>query len=141
MNFEQIASLVGMITGVIGTVFGLISIAHNRFLAVNEFLSGLHDPGLIEARKHVYNTAPDALTITDEAAAEVINFFQRWGLLAQHKYLPLWVFDHGSGGGTIRLYKKLEPFIIQMRTKHSDATYASGFEWLYKALVKRGKPS
>lgn len=138
LSYEMIAAIVGMVTGIIGTVFGLLGLVHNRFLAANEFLSGLHDPTFIQSRRHVYqmHAAKKAFSIDDGQASAVVNFFHKWGLLAQHRYLPMWVFKSGSGPGVIRLYEILLPFIDSMRSKHGDVLYAGGFEWLYKRLKR-----
>ena len=69
--------------------------------------------------------------------AIVINFFHHWGLLARKGYLPLWVFDYGSGAGVIRYYEILKDRIETMRNTHNDPSYASGFEWLYNKMKKR----
>lgn len=133
-----ICTIVGACAGLTGMVFGIISIKHNRYLAVNAYMSGIEKKEFVAARSHVYNTK-EPLTIQDEQAAEVINFFQHWGLMARKKYLPMWVFESGAGAGVIRLYRVTEQCILDKRKANNDNTYASDFEWLYHKLQLRSR--
>lgn len=139
-NVNQAVSLVlsilGTITGIAGMLFGIIGIIHNRFLAVHDYLSGIDDPSFISARAAVYN-ANGSDTLDNKDVATVINFFHHWGLLVQKHYLPMWVFDSGSGAGVIRLYECTKSHIVKMRLEHNDPTYAANFEWLYLTLRQK----
>ena len=139
MSVTDIAAIVGMVTGILGAVLGSLGFLHNRFLAVHQFLSGLHTDGAIKARKHIYETEVADISIGDEDASKIVNFYHQWGLMAKHKYLPLWVFNDGNRNGAIRLYEKLTCYIKDMRKLHNDETYAAGFEWLYGTLLTRKK--
>lgn len=140
MESSIIFSIIGVITGSAGMIIGIIGIIHNRFLAVHNFFTSMEDQDFISARHYIYNrTEPFFVDDVDAAqnAAMIINFFQHWGLLSRKHYLPMWVFDSGSGAGTIRLYELTKNFIIQMRKKNNDPTYADEFERLYMFLLKR----
>lgn len=120
MESSIIFSIIGVITGSAGMIIGIIGIIHNRFLAVHNFFTSMEDQDFISARHYIYNRAePFFVDDVDAArnAAMIINFFQHWGLLSRKHYLPIWVFDSGSGAGTIRLYELTKNFIIQMRKK------------------------
>lgn len=136
MNIELLLSIIGACTGIFGAVCGFFGIIHNRFLAVNEYLTALEDSEFVEARKQIYNQE-EKLSPDDVQASVVVNFFHHWGLMARKHYLPLWVFDSGSGAGVIRLYSLTEQYIEERRQLHNDPTYASNFEWLNRAMKRR----
>lgn len=137
MKIDDIASIIGMVTGILGCVLGCFGFFHNRFQAVHQFLSELYTDKAVKARKHIHDTPIEDISIQDEYASQIVNFYHEWGLMAKNKYLPLWVFDGGNGNGTIRLYEKLSTYIKAMRDVQNDITYASGFEWLYGTLLTR----
>lgn len=128
-----VCAIIGACAGLTGMVFGIIGIKRDKTTAVHLFMSEIENDEFIAARNHVYNTE-EPLTIQDEQAAKVINFFQHWGLLARKKYLPMWVFESGAGAGAIRLYEATKQCIKAKREKNNDKTYASDFEWLYHTL-------
>lgn len=131
-------SIVGAAAGLCGMVLGIISFFHSRFEVVHSFLSAIEEPAFTEARAAVMNTnEEETIDLQKPHEAIVINFFHHWGLLARKGYLPLWVFDYGSGAGVIRYYEILKDRIETMRNTHNDPSYASGFEWLYNKMKKR----
>lgn len=138
MTVQLCLSVIGAVTGTIGAIIGILGILHNRFLAVNQYMEALEDVRFIEARTRIYNQAPNQpIPINNEDASIIVNFFHHWGLLAKKHYLPLWVFDSGSGSGIIRLYDLTKGYIMERRQIHQDSTYASDFEWLYLELQRR----
>lgn len=138
MTVQLCLSVIGAVTGTIGAIIGILGILHNRFLAVNQYMEALEDVRFIEARTRIYNQAPNQpIPINNEDASIIVNFFHHWGLLAKKHYLPLWVFDSGSGSGVIRLYDLTKGYIMERRQIHQDSTYASDFEWLYLELQRR----
>lgn len=139
IDSQLVLAITGVVTGISGLIFGLLAVTHNRYRAVSEYLSKMHDNTFVAARKHVYQVCDDGGTfsIGDKEAAEVINFYHIWGTLARHGYLPMWVFrERISGPGALRLYTILEPLITQCATVHDDPTYANGYKWLAKKLQK-----
>ncbi len=132
MDFLPIISAVSAACSVIGAI---ISVKYNRFKAVNEFLSAVEDEKFIVAKKHVYNCECFGLEDTD--AALVVNFFHHWGLLARKHYLPMWVFDSGTGSGACRLYERVSEYIVNRRKANNDLFYAEHYDWLYTKLQQR----
>lgn len=138
MTIELCLSIIGAVTGVIGTAIGISGIMHNRFLAVSQYMEALEEKDFIDARARIYNwTANQPIPIDNKDASIIVNFFHHWGLLAKKHYLPLWVFDSGSGSGVIRLYDLTKGYIMERRSVHQDSMYANNFEWLYHELNQR----
>lgn len=134
--FLSILGALGGIAGIISIIEVVLNSRNNHYLAVHEFLMGHDDVEFIAARAAVYNHT-GTQRLDDKDIAKVVNYFHHWGLLAKKKYLPLWVFDYGSGAGVIRLYEITRDYIVQRRKVHEGSTYALGFEWLYYTLKDR----
>lgn len=137
MTVEMCFSIIGAITGTLGIIIGILGILHNRFLAIHQYMEAFEAPDLINAKTVIYNIDPSEITLDSKEASQIVNFFHYWGLLAQKHYLPMWVFDSGSGAGVIRYYELTQEYIMKRREHHKDSTYASNFEWLYHELQRR----
>lgn len=137
MTIELCLSLIGVVTGVIGTVIGIFGVLNNRYLAIRQYMEGAEKHDFIEARTTIRNTDSNQISLNSTEAAQLVNFLDHWGLLAKKHYLPLWVFDSGSGAGVIRYYDLTQGYIAKRRERHRD--YASNFEWLYCELQRREK--
>lgn len=138
MTIELCLAIIGTVTGTIGSIIGIFGILNNRFLAVNQYMAALEEKDFLQARASIYKNATNqAISIDSTDASIIVNFFHHWGLLARKHYLPLWVFDSGSGSGVIRLYDLTKGYIMDRRQIHQDSTYASNFEWLYYELKRR----
>lgn len=137
MTIELCLSIIGAVTGIVGIIISILGVFHNRFIAIHQYMEALETPDFIKARTSIYNTDPSQISIDNKEASQIVNFFHHWGLLAKKRYLPMWVFDSGSGAGVIRYYELTQDYIMEMRKHHSDSTYASNFEWLYHELQRR----
>lgn len=138
---QDVLGLVGAITGALGLFVALSDhFRQARYEAVNQFLTELGEKELIEARKHIYNTDPVLISIDDEKASLVVNFYHKWGMMAEHRLLPLWVFNEANRNGMMRLYDALSRFMASNREKNGNDDYASGFEYLHRKLEQK-KPS
>ena len=118
MEQITIIDIVSSIVAVVSLGISMYGFWHNRFLAVNEFLSKIESNELIAARKYVYNT--DVFDKNDEQAAIIVNFFHHWGLLVKKHFLPMWVFDDATGFGACRLYRRLETYIARRQEINVD---------------------
>lgn len=137
MSIELCLSIIGAVTGIVGAAIGIFGVFHNRFLAVHQYLEAVEAPDFIDAKAIIYNSDPRQIPLESREAAIIVNFFHHWGLLAKKHYLPLWVFDSGSGAGAIRLYELTQEYIRKRQGHHKDSSYASNFKWLYNELQDR----
>lgn len=137
ITIELCLSVIGAVTGIVGAAIGIFGVFHNRFLAVHQYLEAVETPDFIEAKAIIYNSNPKEISLDSREAAQIINFFHHWGLLAKKHYLPLWVFDSGTGAGAIRLYELTQDYIRKRQYHHKDSSYASNFTWLYFKLQRR----
>lgn len=137
MTIELCLSIIGAVTGIIGSMIGIFGILHNRFLAIHQYMEALEAPDFIKARAYIYNIDSTQIPLDSKEASLIVNFFHHWGLLAKKHYLPMWVFDSGSGAGVIRYYQLTQEYIKKRRVHHDDPTYAQNFEWLYDELQRK----
>lgn len=135
MTIELCLSVIGAVTGIVGAIIGIYGVFHNRFLAIRQYMDGVESPIFLEARTNIRNIDPNQISLESRDAAQLVNFLDHWGLLAKKHYLPMWVFDSGSGDGVICYYERTRKYIMKRREDHS--TYASNFEWLYYKLQGR----
>ncbi len=136
-SMEMAVAIVGVVTGITGMILGIAGFLHHRFEVMLEFFEKIDSKEFIASRREVYSGK--YLTLQDEDAAYVVNFFHQWGLFTKKHYLPIWVFDGATGAGAMRLYTLCEPHIELKQKETNDETYGEYFKWLYKKLYKRGK--
>lgn len=142
-----VISALGLISGLIGMVIGVLSYLHNRSLAVNTYFEQDANVRLSDARHFIYNLSEDECITNDHSVKEtgmvgaIVSFYDHWGLMIVRKQLPLWVFYcrkdglTASGYSVIRLYRKLKPTIAYRR--HQNYRYAFYFERLSNILLKK----
>lgn len=106
-----------------------------HFQMVREYYRDGDNPEQREARKVVYNTAPERLVGT-APAENVASFFHSWGMLVKKGAMPPWVFlETATGDRVVSLHTRLQPHIAAEREKAPD--YASGFVWLAEGIKTR----
>ncbi len=132
---EIIVSIISSVIALLSLVISAFGIVHNRYLAVNEFLTKIENADFIETRRYIYNNSN--FPIDDKKVPEVVNFFHHWGMLVEKHYLPLWVFDEAAGNGAIRLYEHSKEYIYLRRKVDKDPYYGEGFERLVIKLRRR----
>lgn len=136
LNWMQILpGVVGMATGIVGMVSGLKGMQHNKAVTIDKFFSALESKDFIKVKKAIYTK--EITDVHDEDAASIANFYHHWGLMVKKKYLPIWVFDGGTGEGVIRSYERVRNYINFRRENDHNKAYAEHFEWLYHELLKR----
>lgn len=70
---ELIISIVSGVTAIISVFISCFGFIHNRFLAVDEFLTKVEDDKFLEVKKYIYNHN-GAFDIDDGQAAIIVNF-------------------------------------------------------------------
>ena len=128
-------SIIGAVTGIVGLIISLTShFFQTRHSSVTLFLTELGSVESIAAREHVHNTPPGDIDAKDKSASYIVNFYHKWGIMAERRLLPLWVFNAANIAGMHRLRGELEPYIA--RAKQAESSYASGFDWLCRKFPK-----
>lgn len=105
--------------------------------SVVQYFSEGDSKEMVEARRRVLESASSEISISDDDARQVCNFFHCWGLLVQKGLLHIWVFDGSSGNRVLQLYSALQKFICSQRQQTDNEDYAEGFKWLHKQIERR----
>ena len=134
---ELIFGIISAIIAIISLFISIYTTKNSRYMVVDKYFECVESETFIKAKKHVYTT--DELSVDDEQAAIIVNFFHHWGLLAKKKYLPMWVFDGATGKGMLRLYERTKSYIEARQKYNNDNTYGEYFLWLYNKVQKQMK--
>lgn len=138
INVILLSSLILSILSLIISIISLLnSIKVKKYTIINDFFKSMEQSEFIEARNYVYNYIHKDNEINNHKVNIVVNFFHHWGYLAKNKFLPMNVFESGSGEGVLRLYSKCENYIYDYRRIHKDIKYAEYFEWLNKEIGRQ----
>lgn len=136
-NFVLWSSIFSISSLIISIMSCSNSIKVKKYTIINDFFKSMEQSEFIEARNYVYNYIHKDNEINNHKVNIVVNFFHHWGYLAKNKFLPMSVFESGSGEGVLRLYRKCENYIYDYRRIHKDNTYAEYFEWLNKEITRQ----
>ena len=143
----MVISALGLFSGLIGMVIGVLNYLYNRSIVVNSFFAYDANARLSDARHFIYNLNEDECITNDSPkdaqrmVVEIVNYYDHWGLMVERKKLPLWVFYcrrdglTAAGFGVIRLYHRLKPTITYRQRQNYK--YAFYFEKLIELLSKK----
>lgn len=83
-------------------------------------------------RKYGPETNPDAYA----SLQQVIEHYQMIGLFVEQKALDLDIVNRHHGKFTIRLWEKVEPYVIEHRKRYDNPMHWHSFEYLYNEIKK-----
>lgn len=145
MNLETLASLsqiIGTVTIVGGTVFGLIQLwelkKQRRNAVAGDLMRTFMDADLAQAITLI-RVLPDGVSAeelrnagpeTERAAVLICTTFETMGLLAFHRIAPFSLVMELAGGLTVVMWRKLGPWLTQIRKEQSQPSWAEWFQWL-----------
>ncbi len=84
-----------------------------------------------EAYKAWEEKEPDA----GEYPAEIVAFFEHVGFLVEKKFVDLDVVADRLSHYVVLDWRKLEPWVVAMRTEMNDPIYGEHFQHLYKQIL------
>jgi hypothetical protein len=145
MNLETLASLsqiIGTVTIVGGTVFGLIQLwelkKQRRNAVAGDLMRTFMDADLAQAITLI-RTLPDGVSAeelrnagpeTERAAVLICTTFETMGLLVYQRIAPFSLVIELAGGITVVMWHKLGPWLTQIRKEQSQPSWAEWFQWL-----------
>jgi hypothetical protein len=145
MDLETISSIsqiIGTVTIVGGTIFGLIQLwelkKQRRNAVAGELMRTFMDPHLAEAIT-IIRGLPDGVSAeelrhagpaAEKAAVLICTTFETMGLLVFQRIAPFALVVELAGGITVVMWRKLDPWLSQIRIEQSQPSWAEWFQWL-----------
>jgi hypothetical protein len=145
VDIETVASLsqiVGTVTIVGGTVFGLIQLSEfkkqRRDSVAGELMRTFMGTDLASAIS-IIRGLPDGVSADDlrragpeaeRAAILICTTFETMGLLVFERIAPFRLVVELAGGIIVVMWHKLGPWLTQIRLEQSQPSWAEWFQWL-----------
>jgi hypothetical protein len=145
MDIETVSSLsqiVGSVTIVGGTVFGLIQLAEfkkqRRDSVAGELMRTFMAADLARAIS-IIRGLPDGVSAdelrragpeAERAAILICTTFETMGLLVFERIAPFRLVVELAGGIIVVMWHKLGPWLTQIRLEQSQPSWAEWFQWL-----------
>ncbi|MEY2866449.1 MAG: DUF4760 domain-containing protein [Arenimonas sp.] len=155
MNLETLASLsqiIGTVTIVGGTVFGLIQLwelkKQRRNAVAGDLMRTFMDADLAQAITLI-RALPDGVSAeelrsagpeTERAAVLICTTFETMGLLVFQRIAPFSLVMELAGGITVVMWHKLGPWLTQIRKEQSQPSWAEWFQWLAQQSQRHKSP-
>lgn len=149
---SDLAQILGGIAVVIGIAFGIAQIRQFQQqrldVAALELMRSIQDREFTHAFRLVYplessvrTTDLAALGIEfEEAAIALGTRFEAMGLLVFRGSLPIHLVEEIVGGTVVLLWRKLQPWVGEVRIRQGHPLLFEWFQWLADRLVDRGRP-
>ena len=145
MDLESLSNLsqvIGTATIVGGTIFGLIQLSElrkqRRDAVAGELMRTFMDAELANALT-VLRGLPDGVSAADlrhagpeveKAAVLICTTFETMGLLVFERIAPFHLVVELAGGIIVVMWRKLGPWLHQIRVEQSQPSWAEWFQWL-----------
>jgi hypothetical protein len=152
MTLDELSSLsqiVGTATIVGGTVFALFQLSElkkqRRDAVAGEIMRSFMDVDLANALTLI-RALPDGVSAeelrragpeTERAAVLISTTFETMGLLVFRRIAPLDFVVDLAGGIIVVVWRKLGPWLGQMRVEQSQPSWAEWFQWLAQQCDRR----
>jgi len=145
MTLEDIASIsqiIGTATLIGGTIFALVQLSEyrnqRRDAVAGELMRAFMNPDFADALA-IIKRLPDAASAdeirrdgpeTERAAVVITTTFETMGLLVFERIAPFPLVLELTGGIVVVMWRKLGPWLVQIRTEQSQPSWAEWFQWL-----------
>ena len=152
-SLSQLAQVLGGMAVVIGIVFGIAQIRQFQQqrldVAALELMRSLQDREFTHAFRLIY-PLDDNVHTTDlaalgsefeEAAVVLSTRFEAMGLLVFRGSLPIHLVEEIVGGVVVLLWKRLRPWVEEIRIRQGHPLLFEWFQWLADRLTERGRPA
>lgn len=154
MNLSDLADIVEIVS-FLAIASGIFSVLlqlrqhriQRRDLAIFECARSFEDKDFTEAYRLI-TSLPDGITMSklqelgseyEAAAYRVIMKFETAGLLVHRGVIPLDAMEDLVGGAALAMWKVLEEWVKEVRSRHSNAYFLEWYQWLVERLEERGR--
>lgn len=151
-SLSDLAQIFGGIAVVIGIAFGIVQLRQFQQqrldVAALELMRALQDRDFTHAFRLMYPLESSVRTADlaalgpefEEAAIALGARFETMGLLVFRGSLPIHLVEEIVGGTIVLLWRKLQPWIEELRIAQGHPLVFEWFQWLADRLVERGRP-
>jgi hypothetical protein len=149
ITIVNIAEIVGAVVVISGVVFGVIQVRHyqqqRHDVAAVQLVNSFQNPEFNKSLRNVWSI-PDAATWQElqacsngwqEAAFQVGMTMETMGVLVYRRIVPLAILDELMGDAILLLWRKLQPWVQQLRIEQKRNSAYEWFQWLAERLAER----
>jgi hypothetical protein len=149
ITIVDIAEIVGAVVVISGVVFGVIQVRHyqqqRHDVAAVQLVNSFQNPEFNKSLRNVWSI-PDAATWQElqacgngwqEAAFQVGMTMETMGVLVYRRIVPLAILDELMGDAILLLWRKLQPWVQQLRIEQKRNSAYEWFQWLAERLAER----
>lgn len=150
-TLADLAKIIGSIAVISGIIFGVIQIRHyrqqRRDVAAVQIVNSFQIPDFNKALRKVWSL-PDNTSITEirelgddweEAAFQIGMTLETMGVLVHRRIVPLPILDELMGDAILILWRKLSPWVEQLRAEQKRDSAYEWFQWLAEQLAKTNR--
>ena len=147
-TLAELARIVGSIAVISGIIFGVIQIRHyrqqRRDIAAVQIVNSFQIPEFNKALRKFWSL-PDGTSIQEipklgddweEAAFQIGMTLETMGVLVFRKIVPLPILDELMGDAILILWRKLRPWVENLRTEQNRDSAYEWFEWLADRMAE-----
>ena len=147
----NLARIVGSVAVISGIIFGVIQIRHyqqqRRDLAAVQLVNSFLIPDFNKALRKVWSLPNDASLselrqtgeVWEEAAFQVGMTIEAMGVLVYRRIVPLPILDELMGDAILVLWRKLRPWVENLRTEQKRDSAYEWFQWLADRLAETNR--
>lgn len=148
-TLAQIAEILGGISFVVAVIFGIVQVRQFRRqrgdIAAVELMRSIQDTEFTRSLRLLY-TLPLTIQASDlrtrgaeyeDAAFTISTKFETIGLLVFRENIPFPIVDELIGGTVVNLWRRLQPWVEEVRAKQEQKKFMEWFEWLAGRLLGR----
>jgi len=146
-----IARIIGSIAVVSGIIFGVIQIRHyrqqRRDIAAVQIVNSFQIPEFNKALRKVWSLA-DGTSVAqirelgddwEEAVFQIGMTLETMGVLVYRRIVPLPILDELMGDAILILWRKVRPWVENLRTEQKRDSAYEWFEWLADRLAETNR--
>jgi len=151
ITIVNIARIVGSVVVISGVIFGIIQIRQyqqqRRDIAAVQLVNSFQSPEFNRSLRSVWSL-PDSASWQElqssgnewqEAAFQVGMTMETMGVLVYRRIVPLEILDELMGDAILVLWRKLQPWVRQLRTEQKRDSAYEWFQWLAERLAERDR--
>lgn len=138
--YDGYALFISILSFIVSVGTYLYTKKHERISILKEYYAEDNTKEKIGARREIYDMADDEiidLTSDDTTRAWICSYYQFYANLYFRNQIDKKIYRKIFGKGTVRLYNKLEPYILARRNRvGDDGKYSCDFQRLAEELKK-----